>query len=125
MLKKFALFAALIYSAVLIYLSLIKLTNVPDMGVSFADKIFHFLAYFVLTLLWFAAFFHQFNIKKRKAIIYASLFSIAFGIIIEVLQGSFTAYRVLDAYDVLANTSGVLLAVFFIVILNNIGVKNI
>lgn len=125
MLKRLALFAALIYSGVLIYVSLMKLTNIPDTGVSFADKIFHFLAYFVLTCLWFAAFVYHFNIKKTKAIIYASLFSIGFGIIIEVLQDTLTAYRALDVYDVLANTSGVLLAVVIMVFKNDIGVKKI
>lgn len=125
MLKKLALFAAIGYSAALALVSLIKLTNVPDVGVDFGDKIFHFLAYFVLTFLWFGAFLYNFNFKKSKAITYASIFSVFFGIVIEVLQGTITAYRSLDIYDVVANTFGVLLAVVIIALKNNIGVKKI
>lgn len=125
MLKKLALFAAIIYSGALLFVSLIKLTNVPDVGVDFGDKIFHFLAYFVLAFLWFGAFLYHFNFNKRKAIIYASVFSILFGIIIEVLQDTLTDYRALDVYDVLANTSGVLLAVALIASKNNFGIKKI
>lgn len=102
-----------------------KLTNVPDIGVSFGDKIFHFLAYFVLAFLWFGAFVYNFNFKKRKAITYASIFSVLFGIVIEVLQYLLTTYRSLDIYDMFANTFGVLLAVVIITVKNNIGIKKI
>lgn len=125
MLKKFALIAAISYSMALTFLSLMKLTNVPDIGVSFGDKIFHFLAYFVLAFLWFGAFVYNFNFGKRKAITYASIFSVLFGIIIEMLQYLLTTYRSLDIYDVFANTSGVLLAVVIIVVKNNIDIKKI
>ena len=102
-----------------------RLTNVPNIGVDFGDKIFHFLAYFVLTFLWFGACLYNFNFKKRKAIAYASLFSVFFGIVIEVLQYMLTTYRSLDIYDVVANTFGALLAVVIIALKNNIGVKKI
>ena len=125
MLKKLALIAAIIYSMVLTFVSLMKLTNVPNIGVSFGDKIFHFLAYFVLAFLWFEAFIYNFSFNKRKAIVYASIFSVLFGIVIEVLQYLLTTYRSLDIYDVFANTSGVLLAVVIIAVKNNIGVKKI
>lgn len=125
MLKKLALTAAIIYSAVLAFMSFIKLNNVPDIGVDFGDKIFHFLAYFILTFLWFSAFFYNFKLKKTKAISYAATVSVIFGIIIEVLQDKLTAYRSLDVYDVVANTSGVVLAVFILVLKKNIDVKKI
>ena len=125
MLKKLVLLAAIIYSVALTFVSLIRLTDVPDIGISFGDKIFHFLAYFVLAFLWFGAWSYNFSFKKRKAIIYASVFSVVFGIVIEVLQDTLTAYRALDIYDVIANTSGVLLAVLVIALKNNIGVKKI
>lgn len=125
MLKKSALIVAVIYSATLAFMSLIKLKNVPDMGVDYGDKIFHFLAYSILTFLWFSAFMYHFRFKKNKAIIYAAILSIIFGIIIEVLQGTLTAYRSLDVYDILANTSGVILVVLVLVLKNNIDVKKI
>ncbi len=97
-------------------MSLIKLKNVPDMGVDYGDKIFHFLAYSVLTLFWFSAFVYYFKLKKSKAIVYAAILSVVFGILIEVLQGTFTVYRSLDVYDIVANTSGVILVVLVFVL---------
>ena len=125
MLKKIALLAATIYSAALIFASLVKPENIPDIDVDYSDKIFHFLAYCLLTLLWFSAFFYHFNLKEKKAMIYAAMFSIIFGIIIEVLQDKLTIYRSLDVYDVVANTLGVILGVSVLVIKKFIGVKKI
>jgi VanZ family protein len=45
-----------------------------------------------------------------KALIYASVISVAFGIIIEVLQEILTETRSADLLDVLANSLGVLIA---------------
>ena len=105
--------------------SLIKVKGLPDLGVTFSDKIFHFLAYAVLTYLWFATFFYRLNFEKKRAILYAAIISIVFGIIIEALQGGVTASRVSDVYDVLVNTLGVLFT--SLVLLNNkrIHIKNV
>lgn len=116
MLKKTALVLTIIYSVALTYVSLVKLNHVPDIGVSFGDKIFHFLAYSLLTFLWFGTFLFKFNFKEKKAITYAAIISIIFGIVIEVLQEVLTTYRAMDIYDVIANTSGVLLTVLVIVL---------
>jgi len=114
-LKKLFFPAVVIYTIALTTVCLATLKNVPDIGVSFGDKIFHFLAYFVLAILWFCTFFYNFNLKKRRAIIYSAIISISFGILIEVLQETLTSSRALDVYDIVANTSGVMLAVIFIV----------
>ncbi|WP_052143696.1 VanZ family protein [Wocania ichthyoenteri] len=116
MLKRYALIIAVFYSIALAAVSLIKINNLPDVGISFADKIFHFLVYSVLAFLWVNTFFFKFKYKKTKAIIYAALFSIIFGIIIEVLQGSVTASRHTDVYDAIANTLGVLFMVLLLLI---------
>ncbi|MBD0833479.1 VanZ family protein [Aestuariibaculum sediminum] len=93
-----------------------RLKEVPDLGVSFADKIFHALTYLVLALLWYGTGHYKFGFKKLKSIIYSALFSIIFGIVIEVLQGMVTETRKPDLYDVIANTSGVLLAVVAVLV---------
>ncbi|MFI1771844.1 VanZ family protein [Thalassobellus citreus] len=123
MLKKKALLISIIYTLALTYASLVKLNNVPDIGVSFGDKIFHFLAYSLLAFLWFSTFLFNFNFKEKKAITYAAVISVIFGIIIEVLQETLTVYRSMDVYDVFANSSGVLLTVLVLVLKKNIGVK--
>ena len=125
MLKKIALLAATIYSAALIFASLVKPENIPDIDVDYSDKIFHFLAYGLLILLWFSAFFYHFNLKETKSIVYAAIFSVIFGIIIEVLQYELTTYRSFDVYDVVANTLGVILGVSVLVIKKYIDVKKI
>ncbi|MDO7173436.1 VanZ family protein [Mariniflexile sp. AS56] len=93
------------------------------MGVSFGDKIFHFLAYTVLAFLWYSTFLNTFKLEDKKALSYAVLFSIAFGIIIEVLQGTVTASRSADVYDVMANTMGVFLTVLIVFINKWITIK--
>lgn len=95
---------------------LIRLKNLPNIGVSFGDKIFHLLSYLVLTFLWVSTLNYKFKFKIEKAIIYGAVFCIVFGIIIEVLQGSVTSYRSSDIYDVIANTCGVLIMALIFVI---------
>ncbi|WP_418602417.1 VanZ family protein [Hwangdonia sp.] len=124
MLKKYALVLAVFYSLGLATVSLITLKNLPNVGINFADKIFHFIVYGVLAYLWFNTFFFKFKYKKRKAIFYAALFSIIFGIIIEVLQGSATASRHTDVYDAIANTLGVLFMVAILLINKKMHIKN-
>lgn len=124
MLKKYAFIIAVFYTVALATVSLVRLNNLPNVGVSFADKIFHFLVYSVLAFLWVNTFFFKFKYKKTKAIIYAALFSIIFGIIIEVLQGSITASRHTDVYDAIANTLGVLIMVTILLINNKMYIKN-
>lgn len=123
MLKKLLLLVSILYTLVLAAVCLIKIKKLPEIGVSFGDKIFHFLAYTVLAFLWFNTFFNTFKLKKKKALIYAALFSIVFGIIIEVLQGTIATSRSSDVYDVMANTMGVFLTVIIVFIRNLITIK--
>ncbi len=125
MLKKVILVVTISYTIFLAVVSLIKLDNLPDINVSFGDKIFHFGAYAVLAFLWFYTFLLQFKVAFKKAIFRAVIFSILFGIILEVLQGSMTAYRALDVYDALANSLGALLASLVIWFTKSFHVKNI
>ena len=124
MLKKLIPVVTIIYSLALITVSLAKLNNVPDIGISFGDKIFHFLAYFVLTLLWFYTFLYAFKFKKKRALFFAVILSVLFGIIIEVLQESITVSRALDVYDAVANTLGALLASMVLWFKSSLHVKN-
>lgn len=124
MLKKLSFLAALCYTIALATVCLIRLTNLPDTGISFADKIFHFLAYGLLILLWYFTFLFTFNLKDRKSILYALIFSVTFGIVIEVLQDTMTDSRALDVYDILANTLGASLVSLLLLFKNNLQVKN-
>ena len=95
MLKKVTLLAALGYSVALGTVSLITLKDLPNVQISFADKIFHFLAYSLFTVLWYLAFFYAFSLKKGKSIVYAVVLAILFGTVIEILQDTMTSSRAL------------------------------
>lgn len=123
MLKKHALIIAVCYALALATVSLIKINDLPNAGIPFADKIFHFLAYSVLVFLWGNAFFFKFKYKKSKAMLYAAVLSIILGIIIEVLQGSITTSRHTDVYDAIANTLGVIITVLIVLINKKMYIK--
>ena len=106
---------SIFYTVVLTIVCLIKLNKMPNIGMSNGDKIFHLLAYVVLTFLWVKTFLFKFGFKKASSLLYIGLFCIIFGIIIEVLQNKLTTYRTLDILDILANTTGVILAVLVLV----------
>ncbi len=90
--------------------SLVSLKGIKtvSIGIDNFDKIVHFISYFALTLSWFFAL--QTLVKKRKNKVIIVLSIIAYGIIIEALQGGMTTHRQADIYDILANSIGVLLA---------------
>ena len=115
MLKKIALPTAIIYTILLTILSLITIEGVPSFGTEYDDKVYHIIAYTILTLIWYFAL----NIKSfNKTLFYLAVGCIAFGIVIEALQGKLTVYRVSDSMDVVANVVGVLLALTYIFIRN-------
>ncbi|MCB0469956.1 MAG: VanZ family protein, partial [Flavobacteriaceae bacterium] len=64
---------------------------------------------------WYNTFSKLFSAKFWKVIFITIVFSIAFGIIIELLQGSLTTFRTADYHDVIANSLGVMMAGILIV----------
>ena len=77
--------------------------------ISISDKKIHIFAYFLLTLSWFFAFKKESEKLKISIIILVVIFT--YGIIIEVLQGTVTENRQPEAYDLLANLTGIILAI--------------
>ena len=113
--KYLFLLPALVYTGLILYLSLINLADTPVKDLGMSDKMMHGGAYFGLGLLWMWYFiFAQEENRIFKNVLWVSLFSILFGIFIEVLQDNLTNYRQLDFYDVLANTIGVIFAALVI-----------
>ena len=115
MLKKLYFPAALIWAAVIAFFCLVQLNNVPLGNVSNLDKLVHAFFHFVLTLLCFLF------LKSRttdndsfKPLIFSFLFSVFFGIGIEIAQELLTSTRHAEVFDVLANVSGATLAVALI-----------
>jgi VanZ family protein len=100
------LFVAAGYSITLAVLSLVSNDTLPNLGTDYDDKVYHLLAYALLTFLWFKVFT---NFNNSKPILLAFIISIVFGIIIEVLQGAFTVVRDPSIMDILANSIGVVI----------------
>lgn len=82
--------------------SLIAADDLPPDPFDGFDKVEHFLAYFVLG----AYAVMLFEGRRAQALAAAGL--IALGVGLEVAQGAFTASRMADSADALANSLGVL-----------------
>ncbi|MEO6348874.1 MAG: VanZ family protein [Aquaticitalea sp.] len=118
--KYLALAIAVGYTIFLTILSLISIQHMPKLGSTFDDKIYHFGAYIVMTLVWYN-FFKRTGQKLK--IIFSAIIALTYGIIVEVLQGTFTTYRTEDIMDVFANSVGVLMAVALILVFQKYKVK--
>ena len=106
---------ACLYTFLITWLSLTQLGKISLGDFNPTDKMMHAAAYFILGLVWM----FYILIKKpqdfnfNRVVFYISLAVIAFGMLIEVLQGTLTEYRTPDWADILANTIGVLIALGF------------
>ena len=111
---------AVSFTALLVWGSLAKISN-PVVKVEGGDKISHFVAYFVLTMLWglFLFFSKKQNKNLKQSLSIATIACMLFGVLIEMLQGLLTTYRDSDWYDIIANTSGIIFAVFIFMLSKN------
>jgi VanZ family protein len=115
------LLIAVVYTLIILTLSLLPLGRISVGGFNPTDKMLHGFAYFILALLWLLYYL----IKKSGVRNYKwgffniSALVIVFGMLIEVLQGALTSYRQPDWADVLANSIGVLIAFLFCVVFLN------
>jgi len=75
-----------------------------NINLPFVDKFFHALAYFSL-MFWFSQIYHV----KKQRLFYAVVF-VLMGVLMEYIQ-SFDPARSYEVADMMANTTGVLLAI--------------
>lgn len=78
-----------------------------------------------MLIVWFNAYFTKRRLTKKTSIFYGFLISFVFGIIIEVLQGVATSSRTFDFYDMVANTLGISLGIFIVIVAFRKDIKNI
>lgn len=103
-----ALPGAILLTLLIAFLSLITSRSfVGAINIDNSDKYGHFISYFLLTYAWLYAT-RSYGKISRTAVVLATIF---YGIILEVLQGTLTTDRSADIFDVLANSTGVILAV--------------
>lgn len=111
--KNKILVGSIVYTILIVYLSLKTPSNQIELP-SQSDKLFHALAYFVFTVLWVHTYKFILKITYSKAYVYAFLWALCFGVLMEVLQGLCTFNREPDIKDVLANLLGTVFAVLFL-----------
>jgi len=106
--KNWFLFISGLFTIFLTVISLKESDNIPDVEIPYLDKVFHFLAYIVLTVLWSKyASLKSANTKANGILIIVALFIAIYGIIIEVLQIELTTTRMLEISDIVANLLGI------------------
>lgn len=122
MLKKICLGLALLWTGIILYLCLIRASDIPSVTVPYVDKCVHAVFHFVFSLWWFLVLTFYFkSLSLTKKIVLVFLMSLSFGIMIELFQTYFTVTRNGDVVDVLANTTGCLLGILAIKILDKKG----
>lgn len=118
--KRWAFALFVLYALILLALSLMSLGRLPSLGTTFDDKIGHFGAYLIFTLL----IFNYNNAAKLKyPLVYAFIIASSYGFLMELLQKLLTTGRQYDLYDALANAFGAVLAVIIINIYRSLKLK--
>jgi VanZ family protein len=108
---------ALFWTGVVLFLSLVQADKIPAVNIENLDKVVHAFFHFVFTSLWILFFKTQIkDPDSYKPYVISFLFSVLFGITVEMLQGQYTTTRKEDALDVAANLAGATLAVFSIIL---------
>jgi VanZ family protein len=110
--KYFFLFLAILWTAFVVFLCLIRSSQIPTVSIVGIDKIVHFILHFSFTFLWGMAFYKSELARNFQKILWCSfLLSFIFGVLIEFSQFYLTTTRSGDGKDVLANSLGALLAI--------------
>lgn len=114
-LKNTTLSLAIGWTFLILVLCLVKFNDLPSIKVSGADKYVHFTFHFTFTLLW--GFYNRLRLGQwvLKSTLIIVCLSIGYGILIEILQETFTQTRKADIMDVAANAAGAITA--FLVLL--------
>ena len=105
--KKFWTLCSVLWLSLILYLSFYKPSNTAsEPFFSHQDKVGHFVVYGLLFFLFAQSLrFHFQRLKFLSEALFASLF---LGLLIEILQGTLTYYRVSDWKDAVANASGII-----------------
>ncbi|SHG68825.1 VanZ family protein [Winogradskyella jejuensis] len=110
---KVYLFLAIIYTFVLLYFTFGNTTGVlPETGIKFEDKIFHFVAYTGFTILW-CYYLVLGEVKNGLRIGFVA--TLVFGIFLELIQEVVNPLRNYDNLDLAANCFGVVVGTIIVV----------
>jgi VanZ family protein len=106
---------AIAYTLLITAALLTPITGAPKIEIPFADKMVHLIINAGLFMVWASYVFSgKTNTKTKKTYTLPLLFvcTLLYGILIEVVQGSFIPTRGADFFDVIANLCGLILGFF-------------
>ena len=106
---------AITYTLLITAALLTPITGAPKIEIPFADKMVHLIINSGLFMVWASYVFSgKTNTKTKKTYTLPLLFvcTLLYGILIEVVQGSFIPTRGADFFDVVANLCGLILGFF-------------
>ena len=98
------------YSLFVTVIMLVPVTKGPKVNIPFFDKIVHAILYFLFAIIWLL-YFRSFGTESRSVYVLVSIAFFIYGIVIEVLQGSFIATRTHDNWDIVANATGIFIGI--------------
>jgi len=110
---KLLLGIAISYTLLITAALLTPITGAPKIEIPFADKMVHLIINAGLFVVW-ASYVFSGKTKTTKTYTLPLLFlcTLLYGILIEVVQGSFIPTRGADFFDVVANVCGLILGFF-------------
>ncbi|MFN3756305.1 MAG: VanZ family protein [Flavobacterium sp.] len=99
-------------------LSLMKIGKIPSITVENSDKYVHFIFYFITAFLTYITL-KSFGVSFYKRVLLSFVFSVVYGIIIEVLQEVLTDTRRFEWADIVANATGAIISLLLISVLRS------
>ena len=104
--SKFLRILAIGYSLFVTVIMLVPVTKGPKVSIPFFDKIVHALLYSLFVIIWLL-YLRSLGKESKSIYVLVSLALFIYGIVIEVLQGSYIATRTHDNWDIVANATGI------------------
>ena len=95
-----------------------RVSKISLFGINYMDKVFHFLVYFIFSLIIYFDLSKSGNALRNKYFVFIIIFLIplVWGIIIELIQFYALLNREGSIADIMANVSGIITGVLFILI---------
>ena len=108
------LFLAVSWTLIIVFLSTTELDNTvgSSIKIQHKDKYAHFVFYFLFVVLWYNYFKIKESLKNKEIIMVVT--AILFGIAMEVYQTTYTTTRHGDILDVIVNSIGAILGLYFV-----------
>ena len=103
---------AITYTLLITAALLTPITGAPKIEIPFADKMVHLIINAGLFVVWASYVFSGKTNTKTYTLPLLFVCTLLYGILIEVIQGSFIPTRGADFFDVVANVCGLILGFF-------------